>query len=44
MGKNILVFSDGTGQAGGLQLPFLWLFWRSHADLDRNWSPGLESR
>lgn len=26
----------------GLQLPFLWLFWRSHADLGRNWSPGLE--
>jgi protein-S-isoprenylcysteine O-methyltransferase Ste14 len=26
------------------QLPFLWLFWRSHADLDRNWSPSLEVR
>ena len=26
------------------QLPFLWLFWRSHADLGRNWSPGLEVR
>lgn len=25
-----------------LQLPFLLLFWRSHADLGRNWSPGLE--
>ncbi|WP_205027995.1 protein-S-isoprenylcysteine O-methyltransferase [Oleisolibacter albus] len=25
-----------------LQIPFLWLFWRSHADLGRNWSPGLE--
>lgn len=24
------------------QIPFLWLFWRSHADLGRNWSPGLE--
>lgn len=27
-----------------LQPPFLWLFWRAHADLDRNWSPGLEVR
>ena len=27
-----------------LQVPFLWLFWRSHADLGRNWSPGLELR
>ena len=27
-----------------LQLPYLWLFWRSHADLGRNWSPGLELR
>lgn len=27
-----------------LQLPFIWLFWRSHADLGRNWSPGLEVR
>lgn len=26
------------------QLPYLWLFWRSHADLGRNWSPGLEVR
>ncbi len=30
---------------GVLLLPgFLWLFWRSHADLGRNWSPGLELR
>lgn len=27
-----------------LQLPFLWLFWRSHTDLGMNWSPGLELR
>lgn len=27
-----------------LLLPYLWLFWRSHADLGRNWSPGLEVR
>lgn len=26
------------------QIPFFWLFWRSHADLGRNWSPGLEVR
>lgn len=25
-----------------VQIPFLWLFWRSHADPGRNWSPGLE--
>ncbi|WP_439622022.1 protein-S-isoprenylcysteine O-methyltransferase [Shinella sp.] len=30
---------------GGLvQWPYLWLFYRSHADLLRNWSPGLEIR
>lgn len=28
----------------GLQVPFLWLFWRSHADLGRNWSATLELR
>jgi protein-S-isoprenylcysteine O-methyltransferase Ste14 len=22
----------------------VWLFWRSHADLGRNWSPSLELR
>lgn len=27
-----------------LQIPFLWLFWRSHADLGRNWSVSLEVR
>jgi protein-S-isoprenylcysteine O-methyltransferase Ste14 len=27
-----------------LQVPYLWLFWRSHEDLGRNWSPGLEVR
>lgn len=31
--------------AGGLiQLPYLWLFYRAHSDLERNWSPGLEIR
>lgn len=27
-----------------LQIPYLVVFWRSHADLGRNWSPGLEVR
>ena len=27
-----------------LQVPFLWLFWKSHADLGENWSPSLELR
>jgi protein-S-isoprenylcysteine O-methyltransferase Ste14 len=27
-----------------LQGLYVWLFWRSHADLGRNWSPGLEVR
>ncbi|MFT4279142.1 MAG: protein-S-isoprenylcysteine O-methyltransferase [Rhodopseudomonas sp.] len=36
---------DWTVWIGTLaQIPFLWLFWRSHADLGRNWSPGLEVR
>lgn len=33
-----------TGAGAALQIPFLWLFWRSHDDLGRNWSPGLEVR
>jgi protein-S-isoprenylcysteine O-methyltransferase Ste14 len=33
-----------TALGAVLQMPFLWLFWRSHADLDRNWSLGLEIR
>lgn len=24
--------------------PYLWLFWRAHADLGSNWSPGLDLR
>lgn len=36
---------DGVTAVGTvLQIPFLWLFWRSHADLGLNWSPGLELR
>lgn len=31
-----------TAAGAGLELPALWLFWRSHADLGRHWSPGLE--
>lgn len=27
-----------------VQVPMLWLFWRAHADLGKNWSPGLEIR
>lgn len=27
-----------------LQAGYCWLFWRSHSDLGRNWSPGLEVR
>lgn len=35
----------GFTLAGAVMLAFsLWLFWRSHADLVRNWSPGLEIR
>lgn len=32
------------GPGAGLALLGLWLFWRSHADLGRNWSPVLELR
>jgi len=35
----------GTTAVGALlQVPFLWLFWRSHTDLGENWSPSLEVR
>jgi isoprenylcysteine carboxyl methyltransferase (ICMT) family protein YpbQ len=27
-----------------LQIPYLWMFWRSHVDLGKNWSPTLEIR
>ncbi|MEM7191352.1 MAG: protein-S-isoprenylcysteine O-methyltransferase [Pseudomonadota bacterium] len=30
-----------TAIGASVQIPMLWLFWRSHADLDRNWSPTL---
>jgi protein-S-isoprenylcysteine O-methyltransferase Ste14 len=36
---------DWATAIGAIALvPMLWLFWRSHADLGRNWSPGLEVR
>lgn len=46
----LLSFADyslpqgATALGAAMQLPCLWLFWRSHADLGRNWSPGLEVR
>ena len=36
--------ASATALGAVLQLGYLWLFWRSHADLGRNWSPGLELR
>ena len=33
-----------TATGAALQVPVLWLFWRSHADLGRNWSLALEVR
>jgi protein-S-isoprenylcysteine O-methyltransferase Ste14 len=39
---------EARGPAGGLGAAILalavWLFWRSHADLGRNWSPSLQLR
>ena len=39
---------EARGPAGGLGTVVLaiavWLFWRSHADLGRNWSPSLQLR
>jgi len=35
---------EAAAAGAALQVPFLWLFWRSHADLGRNWSPSLEIR
>lgn len=50
LGTGLFAFADyslpdwATWIGEVAQLPFLWLFWRSHADLGRNWSPGLEVR
>jgi protein-S-isoprenylcysteine O-methyltransferase Ste14 len=39
---------EAGGRAGGLGAGIIalavWLFWRSHADLGRNWSPSLQLR
>ena len=39
---------EARGPAGGVGAAILavavWLFWRSHADLGRNWSPSLQLR
>jgi protein-S-isoprenylcysteine O-methyltransferase Ste14 len=46
----LLAFADydlpawATVVGAAVQLPLLWLFWRSHTDLAGNWSPGLEVR
>ena len=50
VGTPLLAFADyglpdwATLIGVALQLPFIWLFWRSHVDLGLNWSPGLEVR
>jgi isoprenylcysteine carboxyl methyltransferase (ICMT) family protein YpbQ len=50
LGAGVFTFADypledaATLVGGLLQIPFLALFWLSHADLGRNWSPGLEVR
>ena len=39
---------EARESAGGVEMIILamavWLFWRSHGDLGRNWSPSLELR
>ncbi|WP_428683825.1 hypothetical protein [Sphingopyxis sp.] len=42
----VLAFADDRlpDWAAAFGAAFLWRFWRSHADLGRNWSPGLEVR
>jgi len=46
----LLAFADyhppgwAVGAGAAAAAPALWLFWRSHADLGRNWSPSLEVR
>jgi protein-S-isoprenylcysteine O-methyltransferase Ste14 len=50
VGTNIFAFADyalplwASIIGALLQIPFLWLFWRSHADLGQNWSATLETR
>jgi protein-S-isoprenylcysteine O-methyltransferase Ste14 len=50
LGTGLFSFADyslpqyATVLGAIIQVPMLWMFWRSHADLGRNWSPGLEVR
>ena len=50
LATGVLSFADyslpdwATGAGAVLFVPALWLFWRSHADLGRNWSVTLELR
>jgi protein-S-isoprenylcysteine O-methyltransferase Ste14 len=50
IGTGLLAWADYrlpnylTTVGAALQLPALCMFWRAHADLGRNWSPGLEVR
>lgn len=50
IGTGLLAWADYqiadylTAIGAALQLPALYMFWRAHADLGRNWSPGLEVR
>jgi protein-S-isoprenylcysteine O-methyltransferase Ste14 len=50
IGSGIFSFADyhlpeaATWIGAVLQVPALFLFWRAHADLGRNWSPSLEVR
>jgi protein-S-isoprenylcysteine O-methyltransferase Ste14 len=45
-----LAFADyalpqwATATGAVMQVPGVWLYWRSHADLGLNWSPSLEMR
>jgi protein-S-isoprenylcysteine O-methyltransferase Ste14 len=47
-GANYRLSPGARGWIGGLGAAILtsaiWLFWRSHADLGRNWSPSLQLR
>ena len=50
LGTRVFSFADfelpwqASAAGAALQPLALWLFWRSHADLGRNWSPTLEVR
>jgi protein-S-isoprenylcysteine O-methyltransferase Ste14 len=50
IGASFLIWADYalpdylTSIGAVLQAPALYMFWRAHADLGRNWSPGLEVR